>query len=521
MNRHPCALLFLVLGGLLGGCASQPSSTTEVSGDAVEPDWAALAHARLPMLEPCELPGVDERLLCGTLEVQENRQNTNGRQIGLNVVVVPAKSTSPPQDAVFVFEGGPGGAATRRAAASVYAGPVRQRDIVLVDQRGTGKSNPLQCAWDAEFHEGELREIFPVDLVTSCAAELAQTTDLSLYTTEHFVDDIEEIRQHLGYGTINIRGGSYGTWSMMTFAQRHPQSTRSLFGIGMHSPTRSNLAERGLWTDRTLAGLAAFCAAEPECRSIAPDLQTMTRSALSRLAEGPLRVEMVDPAATEKSLTIDVGRDWLTEQLRLILYYTYTSRALPWALHRIEVTEDWRPLVTLAVMIERSFRTGLAHGLVLTVQCSEHMDFDVEEALARGRETVVGNYRLEQQLQGCAHWPHQALPRFGVERPRPLPVPALFLSGALDPVTPAEYGEEARALFPNSYHLVLAEGQHGPFDLENSWQCVHQIWADFLDAGGVEDLEVSCAEAMHRPDFIVDEPGFEEYVVEVLLPWSS
>ena len=84
-----------------------------------------------------------------------------------------------------------------------------------------------------------------------------------------------------------------------------------------------------------------------------------------------------------------------------------------------------------------------------------------------------------------------------------------------------QYGEEARALFPNSYHLVLAEGQHGPFDLENSWQCVHQIWADFLDAGGVEDLEVSCAEAMHRPDFIVDEPGFEEYVVEVLLPWSS
>ena len=178
-------------------------------------------------------------------------------------------------------------------------------------------------------------------------------------------------------------------------------------------------------------------------------------------------------------------------------------------------------MMTLAVLIERSFRTGLAHGLILAVQCSEHMDFDVDEALARGKETVVGNYRLEQQLQGCAAWPHERLPKFGVEQAKPLPIPTLFISGALDPVTPAEYGVDATNLFPNSHHLVLAEGQHGPFDLENSWECVHQIWADFLAAGSVDGLDVDCADSMHRPAFIVDRRGFEEYVVEVLLPWSS
>ena len=294
---------------------------------------------------------------------------------------------------------------------------MRERDIVLVDQRGTGESNPLQCEWEAEFREGQLREIFPKDLVTACAAELAKTTEVQFYTTDHFVDDIEEIRRRLGYGSINVRGGSYGTWSMMTFAQRHPESTRSLFGIGLHSPSRSNLAERGIWADRTLEGLTAFCSAESACSEIAPNLGSMTRRALARLDAEPLRVELPDPEDPESLLSIDVGRDWLTEQLRLVLYYTYTSRALPWAMHRIEVADDWTPMMTLAVLIERSFRTGLAHGLVLTVQCSEHMDFDVEEALARGKDTVVGNYRLEQQLQGCAAWPHERLPRWGWRHP--------------------------------------------------------------------------------------------------------
>jgi len=270
-----------------------------------------------------------------------------------------------------------------------------------------------------------------------------------------------------------------------------------------------------------LARLAEFCLADPKCQAISPDLEAMTLEALDRLQAGPLQVELSDPADPEQTLVIDVGADWLTEQLRLILYYGYTSRSLPWAMHRIQTAEDWKPMLTLAVLIERAFRTVLAHGLVLTVQCSEFMDFDVEDALARGEGTLVGNYRLEQQLQGCAAWPHENLPKFGVEEPRSLPIPALLISGALDPVTPPEYADEVMTLFPDSYHLVLEEGQHGPFELENSWQCVHQIWADFLTAGSVEGLDVECAESMHRPAFIVDEQGFETYGVEVLLPWSS
>ena len=233
--------------------------------------------------------------------------------------------------------------------------------------------------------------------------------------------------------------------------------------------------------------------------------------------EGPRTVTLPDPAKPEETLTIDVGRDWMAENLRLILYFAFTSRGLPWALHQAWAEEDWAPLTAMAVLIERMFRGSLAYGLVLTVQCSEMMAFDVEEALARGQSTLVGNYRLEQQLQGCAHWPHQAEPPLGVESPRPLDVPTLMLSGALDPVTPPEYAEDAKTLFPESLHLVIEEGQHGPFDLEGSWECVHAIWADLLDRGAVDGLDVSCADEITRPPFVVDPESFEIYLRDTLV----
>ncbi len=171
----------------------------------------------------------------------------------------------------------------------------------------------------------------------------------------------------------------------------------------------------------------------------------------------------------------------------------------------------------MAILIERMFRGSLAHGMVLTVQCSEAMGFDVAAALEEGAGTLFGNYRLEQQLQGCAVWPHRVKPPLGVGSPRPLDIPTLLFSGALDPVTPPEYGEDVVELFPRSRHVVFAVGQHGPFDLDGSWECFHRIWADFLDHG-LDGLDVGCAGATTRPPFVVDAAGFRTFVAETLVP---
>ena len=514
------AALILAAVGALGLAAEPPAARAdEQESAAASPNWAALAARRLPQLELCQPTGVAEPVLCGSLEVPENRERPNGRRIGLNIVVVPAQTETPPDDPVFVFEGGPGGAVTKRAGGSVWAGPVRARDIVLVDQRGTGASGPIDCDLGGGLgtEPGRLREMFPAEDVRSCAAELSKRADLALYTSEHHADDIEDVRRHLGYGPINLRGGSYGTAAMMVFAQRYPESTRSLFGIGMTSPTRSNLAERGTMTEQALHRLTLFCQSDPSCAELTSDLFSTVSVALSSLDEEPRNVEVSDPSDPGKILHVAVSRDWIAEITRLNLYFAFTSRALPWA-YRRALEDNWAPLTQLGVLIERMFQSSLSYGVLLSVQCSEGMNFDIDEALQTGSQTLFGNYRLEQQIQGCAEWPHVAKPTLGKAEPDTLDIPALFLSGAMDPVTPPDYAEDARLLFPNSLHVVLEEGQHGPFDLDNAWECVHGLWADFLDQGSPGGLDVSCTEALHRPPFIRNAEEFDTYIAEVLLP---
>ncbi len=506
-------LLFVV--GVLTACSSARVPPVAV-------DWTALAVKRLPSLTPCSLPNIEESVLCGVVEVPEDRSQPGGRRLALDVVVVPAQRETPAADPVFVFEGGPGGAVTKRAPSMLYAGPVRARDIVLVDQRGTAGSHRITCPLGGgQPSLGVLAEMFPADAVRQCAAELSLRADLQRYTTVDFADDIEAVRQHLGYGPINIRGGSYGTRAMMVFAQRYPRSTRSLFGIGVVSPVRSNLAERGVWSDQVLAGLGTLCAADEACSDIMPDLGASMATLLGSLSEGPRTVRLPDPNQLDTEITLDVNRDWLAEKLRLLLYFTFTSRALPWAAHRAEMADDWVPLLQLAVVVQRMFQSSLAYGVLLTIQCGESMDFDVAAALVRGADTLIGTYRLEQQVQGCANWPHHRIPSLGLPSPQVLDTPTLFLSGALDPVTPPAFAEEAATYFPESHHLVLPEGQHGPFDLENAWVCIHEIWAAFLDRGTVEGLDVGCAAEMHRPSFVVDDPAFARYLVEELAPMAG
>ena len=502
---------------------SSAAPQTDPEPEAPTPNWAALAHQRLPSLELCEVPNAPEPMLCGTVVVPEDRSEPDGRQIELYVVVVPAQSETPPDDAVFVFEGGPGGAVTKRAVGSAYAGPVRSRDIVLVDQRGTGRSHPIQCefAEEGDREPGALTEMYPSDEVRACAERLAEHADVRRYGSVDHADDIEAVRRELGYGRLNLRGGSYGTRAMMVYAQRYPESTRTLFGIGVDSPLRSNLAERGEISERALDGIAALCAEAPACAELTPDLAAAAARALARFDDGPLDLEIADPSRPDETLRLTVHRDWLAEMLRLNLYFAFTSRALPWAFHRVDSADDWEPLVQLAVLVERTFKSALSRGVALTVQCSEHMDFDAEAAIERGDRTLFGSYRLDQQLQGCAAWPHEARPPLGLDEPAVLDLPTLFLSGQWDGVTPPAYAEDARQLFPNSVHVVLDEGQHGPFDLEGSWECVHAMWAELIERGGVDGLDTSCAERMRRPPFLVDGTEFEDHVREVLVPMAG
>jgi pimeloyl-ACP methyl ester carboxylesterase len=177
-------------------------------------------------LAPCTLPERGGTAFCGTYEVFENRESRSGRKIPLKIVVLPATGPNRAPDPVFFLEGGPGAAATMDAA-ELAGDPVRaRRDIVLVDTRGTGESNPLSCPiWNDGIR---LDHIFPLDAVTACRDELQKRADLSRYTTPAAMDDVDEVRRYLGYGPVNLSGASYGTFAAQIFLARHPEAVRTV-----------------------------------------------------------------------------------------------------------------------------------------------------------------------------------------------------------------------------------------------------------------------------------------------------
>src|SRR4051812_4052157 len=193
-------------------------------------------------LKPCRLEHPARMLAlpaeCGTLTVAENPDAPNGRKIDLFVARVPAISMKKAPDPLFLIAGGPGTSAVDLYTSS--AGPFdrvrRDRDIILVDQRGTGRSHRLDCNYgDANIFE-RIDEVEVGAENVKCRDELSKKADLRMYTTSVAVRDLEQARRALGYDRINLYGNSYGTRVAQHYARRFPQSTRSVILDGVINP---------------------------------------------------------------------------------------------------------------------------------------------------------------------------------------------------------------------------------------------------------------------------------------------
>src|SRR5690242_7882835 len=202
---------------------------------------AAFGAAPRLSLQPCKLPRLKGDALCGTYEVLEDRAAKSGRTIKLKVVLLKALSNTPKPDAIFPLHGGPGAPATQlvELVHGGILGPVRRdHDLVFVDQRGTGGSNPLICDVDDNPRElaGYFADILPRDKVRACREKLQTIADLRLYTTPIAMDDLDDVRSALGYDKINLLGLSYGTIAAQVYMRRHPEHVRAIFLVGVATP---------------------------------------------------------------------------------------------------------------------------------------------------------------------------------------------------------------------------------------------------------------------------------------------
>jgi pimeloyl-ACP methyl ester carboxylesterase len=192
----------------------------------------AAALAAQVALTPCKLEGVPGEAKCGTHQVWEDREAKQGRRLDLSIIVLAALEPNRKPDPFFMLQGGPGDAPSFNARfySRVFHDVRRTRDLVLVDLRGTGKSSPLTCP---ELAKPGSDGVFDADLlslpaVRACRARLEKNANLRMYTTEIAVDDLEDVRQALGYGPINLYGTSYGSRVAQVYMRRHPKSLRAV-----------------------------------------------------------------------------------------------------------------------------------------------------------------------------------------------------------------------------------------------------------------------------------------------------
>src|SRR5262245_32071250 len=244
-------------------------------------------------LETCALPGI-ERVRCGTFRVPENRAQPDKRSIDLNVVVLAAKNAQRAADALFILQGGPGQAATTLAEfyAETFAGLRDTRDIVLVDQRGTGASNPLVCRLGGSKADpgGYLGDIFPVNRVRACRAELERGADLTQYTTPIAMDDLEEVRAALGYERVDLYGTSYGTRAVLVYLRAHPERVRSMILKGVVPMSVIVPLPFAEDSQRALDLLLEDCAADATCAAAYPRPRAEFASIVDGLRRAPRRV---------------------------------------------------------------------------------------------------------------------------------------------------------------------------------------------------------------------------------------
>jgi len=467
---------------------------------AVLPLAAPAAEARrLGTLdfEPCTLPGSGAfaavEAQCTSLSVPENRAEPEGRRIELAIAWVPTEGEGEP-DPVFLLAGGPGQGA--RASFPLLAGGfrdvLRSRHVILVDQRGTGGSNPLACR-DAEGNNafGDPFDESPEAarrFAEGCLAELSKIADVRHYTTTDAVADLDAVRQALGAERINLYGGSYGTRVAQQYARTFPAHTRS---VVLDSVVPNELvlgAEHAKNLDAALEAQFARCAADAACAAVLPDpAGAIERVRAALAAPGLARVRYRDPTSGEWREEMPTSAH-LAVVLRFFSYSPLTATLLPVVLKQA-LEGDHAPLLAQARFLMGSVGEQIMHGMQLSVICSE----DADEFAARPEDagTLLGQAFIEITLAQCSAWPRGQRPA-DFRAPLTGDLPVLAISGEFDPVTPPRYADAAIAQLPNARHLVLRGQGHTPLNVG----CMPQLFAQFIETADAKALDASCLDRL-------------------------
>ncbi|HLM66070.1 MAG TPA: alpha/beta fold hydrolase, partial [Longimicrobium sp.] len=346
--------------------------------------------------------------------------------------------------------------------------------------------------------QGYLEPIFSAELFRRCRAELEPRADLTRYTTADYVDDLDEVRRALGYGQINIQGGSYGSRVVLFYLRQYPQHARTAFmdGVDPAATMRSPLFH-AQDAQAALDSVFALCAREAGCARAFPNLPRTFARTMDRLRRAPASVTVPHPS-TGAPLRLTLDANAFAEGVRVMMYSWDRSRRLPLLLHRAH-GGDYAPFAEAALRNNAALRDMLRIGLGVSVLCYEDMPrINDADIVAETRGTFLGDLRVRTQRAACAEWPRRDVPTRAAE-PVVSDIPALLVSGAYDPATAPRWGDVAARTLSNSLHVVIPEAHTA------GSPCVDRIREEFLDRATVRGLDTSCVARMRLAPFILSE----------------
>ena len=464
-----------------------------VSASAASPASAPATSA--PQLSACHVPGIRNSVLCSVVRRPLDPAQPNGVQIDVHYVVAPALARRKLPDPVFMLAGGPGQSAISLApqALALLARLNNRRDIVFVDQRGTGRSAPLVCDDNRRAPLAELADPErQVAHLLECRVRLQALPhgQLRFFTTVLASQDLDAVRRALGAERINLVGGSYGTRAALDYQRQFPAAVRRSVLDGVAPPDMALPASFSTDGQRALDALFTACEAEEACRKAWPTLRAEWQALLASL---PLPVTATHPLTGEPE-RVRVTREMVLSSVRGPLYVPPLAAALPAAIHAA-AQGRFDALLGLSATLGGRRGGQFAQGMHFSVVCSEDMPLLAKSLDTPGADFGRDGARLYERV--CADWPRGSVPA-AFYTIAPGTSPTLLFSGGLDPATPPRHGERvARALGPSAQHVVVPNAGHGVMGIG----CVRDLIYRFIDGADERSagtVDAACVTSIPR-----------------------
>lgn len=452
-----------------------------------------LQQVSLSDFKRCYIDNYQGYAECASLTVPINWKQPSGDTIDISIAKLPSISLEPSEPLVLLA-GGPGQAGTGmgRTIKGIFERTLSQRDIILIDQRGTGQSNPLACELDDTL---SIDETAILASVSDCAEKLE--VDPNFFDSFSAAHDLDALRYALGFSKLNLWGGSYGTRLAIIYASIYEDNTRALVLDSINPPTQSIYSTTSDSGNRAFERVLLDCAESDNCNRSYPNLASRFDEFLADLSENPMEVTVNHPTSSKK-VDILVSRDLLENVIFSALYTPERRKYLPHMLMGA-VNGDFSYLLAFAEGLNSGGEIYL--GMMLSVMCQEDIPKTVTDNNEERTLSYLTNIDFKLRRKMCTKWPVSQIPE--IPNYAPNTVPALLLSGEFDPITPPSLAVEASKILVKSRRVTVPNSGH----IVSGIPCVSDMIIEFIKTLDHAALDVSCLETVKPTPFVTKPLG--------------